>query len=161
MTRISHWVTLSCPSAPTELFLSAFVGAHDLTSLLINIVTSPHARTDAPTVAPLLSKMNLLRLGAEKELARAKCGERIHCLVFVVSLGRVLLARSLRHLLVIAPRSYQIRPIDFSGKLQSKLHLPEKVTILETIRVKPLEGLRPPLNAHLYLPGSFAQKHVI
>jgi len=75
-------------------------------------------------VAPLLLKMSLLRLGVEKELERAECGERIHCLVFVVALDGDSLSHSLRHLhLVIGPRSYQVRPIKFTW---SKLFIVQK-----------------------------------
>lgn len=68
------------------------------------------------SLAPLpFFKMRVLRLGVEKELARARCKERTHCLVSVVALDGVLLAPSLRHLhLVIAERTCQIRPIKFT-----------------------------------------------
>jgi hypothetical protein len=63
-------------------------------------------------VAPLLSNMQLLKLGVERELARAECGQRIHCLVYVVALDGSSLPNSLQHFhLVIAAKSYQFKPI--------------------------------------------------
>ena len=65
--------------------------------------------------------MPLLRIGIEKEFARAMRKERVLCLVAVVALDRGSLAPLPKHLhIVIAVRSYQIRPLDFSGKLKSK-----------------------------------------
>jgi len=57
------------------------------------------------------------RLGIERELARAECGERIHCLVAVAPLDGDSLSRAPQHgHLVIGPvRSYQFRLIkDYS-----------------------------------------------
>jgi hypothetical protein len=42
-----------------------------------------------------------LRLGVERELARAEFTARIHCLVFVVPLERVSLARFPKHLHIV------------------------------------------------------------
>ena len=70
------------------------------------------ARTVGVSSALNFPKMNLLELGVERELARAECKARVHCLVSVVPLEPDSLTPSPQHWhLVIAARSYQYRLI--------------------------------------------------
>ena len=60
--------------------------------------------------------MRVVRIGVEREIARAECGERVHCLVYVVALDGRPLARSLQHWhLVITVKSYQFKPINIQS----------------------------------------------